>query len=196
MEAALGDDDRRVVDVLAWWPYSRASLIAASLASAPELQKNALSMPASRHSRSASSRLQRHLVPVGGVQQLAGLIADRLGDGRVGVAEPAHGDAGERIEVAAAVGVVQVGPFAVRERHGQRGKNRHLIGRQHRNGQTARKQKGARLGAYHSEILCFLATIARPVKWLGFFAPAPVAHPRTAPVFVRPCTSKYRNHQR
>src|SRR3989338_7579718 len=37
------------------WPYRRASLIAASLASAPELQKNTLSIWASLHRRSASS---------------------------------------------------------------------------------------------------------------------------------------------
>jgi hypothetical protein len=37
------------------WPYIRASLIAASLASQPELQKNARSMPESAQSLSASS---------------------------------------------------------------------------------------------------------------------------------------------
>ncbi len=37
-----------------WWPCKRANLIAPSLASAPELQKKTLSMPASLHNLAAA----------------------------------------------------------------------------------------------------------------------------------------------
>jgi len=60
--------DRGLVDVLPW-PYMRAILIAHSLASAPELPKNTLSMPLSATRRSASFALARDAVDVGRVQQ-------------------------------------------------------------------------------------------------------------------------------
>src|SRR4030067_895093 len=75
--------------------------------------------------------LKRHLRPVGGVQQFAGLVADRLRDLGVGVAKPAHGDPGQRIEIFAALRVREPGARTVRERHGQGGEYRHLIVRWH-----------------------------------------------------------------
>ena len=102
------------------WPNLRASLIAASLASQPELQKNTLSMPESSHSLAASVLLQRHVVIVGAVDQLADLVGERGREHRVGVPERVDGDAGQRVEVALALGVPEPQPRPCENATGRR----------------------------------------------------------------------------
>ncbi len=53
--------------------------------------------------------LQRYSVQVGGVNQRRRLFAHGLGNPGMGVAEPAHCDARERVQIALAVNVGQVG---------------------------------------------------------------------------------------
>ena len=69
-------------------PVRRAILKAASLASAPELQKNTrLGRPASSSSRSASATCGRRREEVGDVAERRAADGDRLDDRRVRVAE-------------------------------------------------------------------------------------------------------------
>jgi hypothetical protein len=51
------------------------------------------------------------------VRQLARLRADGVGDAAAAVAERGDTDAGEQVEVRAALGVEQADPFAADERH-------------------------------------------------------------------------------
>ena len=95
-------------------PCLRASLMAHSFASAPELVKKICpSWPVASSSSSltaiAACGGDRVGEEVGHVQQRCGLVGDRLGDHRVGVTERHHGDPGEEVEVALAVRVPQLG---------------------------------------------------------------------------------------
>jgi hypothetical protein len=56
-------------------------------------------------------------VQVGGVHDGAGLGGDRAGDPGMRVAEAAHGDAGERVQITPALGVFQPGTLAADEGH-------------------------------------------------------------------------------
>ena len=62
--------------------------------------------------------LLRHLVEVGGVQKRAGLFRQRAGDRRVCVAQATHGEAGQTVQIAFAVGIVQIGAVAAHECNG------------------------------------------------------------------------------
>ena len=113
---------------LFWWPYRRASLIAVSFASEPELQKNTSSMPASAQIRSASAVWCRDLVEVRGVDDLRRLVRDGPHEARVAVPEAGHGDARQRIEILLAGLVPQPGAFAAHERHREACVGRHDVG--------------------------------------------------------------------
>jgi hypothetical protein len=56
--------------------------------------------------------LLRNPVQVGDVHDLGGLLADRLDQMRMGVAERVGGDSGGEIQVSSAVGGEQIGAFA------------------------------------------------------------------------------------
>ena len=101
--------------------------MAASLASAPELQKNTRSMPDNAAQAIGQPRLQVDAVQVGGVHQLARLLADGPGDRRVGVAQAAHGNAGQGIEVLPVLAVPQPDAFTTLELHGQPVIGRHKM---------------------------------------------------------------------
>ena len=68
--------------------------------------------------------LQRDAVQVGGVHQLAGLLAHGGRHRRVAVAQAAHGDAGDRVQVGVARLVPQPAAGAAREARGQPGVGR------------------------------------------------------------------------
>ena len=65
--------------------------------------------------------LQGNFVEVGGVQQGAGLVAQRLGDRRMGVAEAAYGEAAEPVQIAPPVIAYEVGAFSLDEGDRQAG---------------------------------------------------------------------------
>ena len=95
------------------WPtWMRASLMAASMASAPELQKNVLPPNPVVAIHSASRRLRLGVPGVGHVDQLGGLLGDRLDQARVAVADARDGPAAEEVDVPLAVGVPDVRPLA------------------------------------------------------------------------------------
>jgi hypothetical protein len=79
----------------------------------------------------AQSFLLRHLEEIRGVDQALGLLGDGARENRVAVAQAVHGDAGERIEVLAAVGVPEPGALAADERHGLRRVRVHQVRRGH-----------------------------------------------------------------
>jgi hypothetical protein len=62
--------------------------------------------------------LLRHAEVVGRVDQLGELVLHALGEHGMRVAQPVHGDPGERVQVALAVRVEEVGALAARERDG------------------------------------------------------------------------------
>ena len=64
-------------------------------------------------------RLLRDLIEIRAMQQRARLLADRLGQPRVAVAERAHGDAGAEIEVTFPLLVPDAGTLATRDREGK-----------------------------------------------------------------------------
>src|SRR6185503_19487377 len=77
------------------------------------------------HAREAADLLGGALLlgdaeEVGGVDELARLLAQRAREHRMGMAQAVHRDAGEAIEVLAALGVPQPATLAARERHRQR----------------------------------------------------------------------------
>ena len=79
--------------------------MAASLASAPELQKNTCPPPPSSSSMAIAVSVATGVgEQVGDVEQRAGLLGEGLGHGRVGVAERGHRQAAEEVEVARALG--------------------------------------------------------------------------------------------
>ena len=83
-------------------PVRRASLNAASLASAPELQKNTRpSRPVRSSSRSASRTAGSFATRLDDVAESGDLPGDRLDDSRMGVAEEVHGDAADQVDVLA-----------------------------------------------------------------------------------------------
>ena len=102
-----------------WWPYRRASLIAASFASQPELQKNSVVHAGQRAQQIGQLFLLGNVVPVGSVDDAPGLLGDGLDQTRMGVTQTGHGDAGEPVQIALALGVPQPHAFAARESHGQ-----------------------------------------------------------------------------
>ena len=95
----------------------RASLIAHSIASAPELQKNTL--PPSEASASRARQAHRGLgvEEVAHVHEPAGLVAHRLHHARVAVAELGHGDPAQEVEVLVPVRVPQPRALAAHELH-------------------------------------------------------------------------------
>ncbi len=100
-------------------PWRRASLSAHSLASAPLLAKNTLPGTPSRPDQplgEPDSRLVQ--VEVGGVRDLADLLADRAHESRVRVAERADRDAADEVQVDVAVEVPD--PHALAAVEGQR----------------------------------------------------------------------------
>ncbi len=71
--------------------------------------------------------LQRDLVEVGGMDELAQLLAQHCDVFRVAVAETAHRDAGHRVEITLAVRVPQPRALAAFERDGQPGVSVHHV---------------------------------------------------------------------
>ena len=97
-------------------PVRRLSLMAASIASAPELAKKTAEpsgRPGERHQPLGQLDLALGGEQVGDVDGLAGLLADGADQGRVTVAEGVHGDATDQVEVAVAVDVPDVAPTPV-----------------------------------------------------------------------------------
>ena len=90
------------------WPNLRASLNSPSLASTPLLQKKHLPGPIRLDQRLRQPALRFVVIEIRGVDQLARLLDQRLGDGRVRVAQRADGDAAAQIEVALARDVVEI----------------------------------------------------------------------------------------
>ena len=86
----------------------RASLMAASLASAPLLQKNAFFIPLARHSFLGEKGLAWNVKQIGAVDQLFRLLLYRCHDLRVAVALAGHSNAADEIEILVAVCVVKV----------------------------------------------------------------------------------------
>ena len=98
------------------WPaHLRASLMAHSLASAPELPKNtcpparSVPPPISRSRVTATSGPTDVAEQVGHVGEGAGLLGDGVGHRRVGVAERGHGQSRQEVEVGPARRVVEHG---------------------------------------------------------------------------------------
>ena len=60
-------------------------------------------------------------VQVGGMDQLVGLLPNGGGDRRVGVTQAIYGNSRNSVQVASALGVIQVYSFAVTESHRQSG---------------------------------------------------------------------------
>ena len=117
VEAVLGrDDDRPWPGAAALLPARRTSLTAASLASAPELAKNTRPSAAAEKAEQSLGQGDLALVQeqVGGVRDAVHLAGHRLGDGRVGVAERAHRDAGDQVGVLTAIGVPDLAALAAR----------------------------------------------------------------------------------
>ena len=69
--------------------------------------------------RLGEALLKTDAIEIGGVNQLVRLLAQRGADGGIGVAEPAHGDAGQGVQVPFTVRVPQPGALAVAEGHRQ-----------------------------------------------------------------------------
>ena len=100
-------------------PVRRVSLSAASLASAPELEKNTLPRRGGRHQRQqplGELDLRRGGEEVGDVAERAQLGGHGLDEGGVGVAEGVDGDAAEEVEVLPALVVPDVGALAAHQR--------------------------------------------------------------------------------
>ncbi len=104
-------------------PVRRASLNAASLASAPELQKNTRPGCGSGAADVQQSLGEGQHGGVGEeVRDMAeggDLIGDRLDDGRVGVAQRVDRDAAEQVQVLLAVGVGDHDAVSADEFHGR-----------------------------------------------------------------------------
>ena len=99
-------------------PVRRASLMAASRASAPELQKKTFDpagAPASDEQPLGELDLRHRGEEVRDVHQLAGLLRHGRDQGGVVVAERVDGDAADQVEVAPAVDVPDPGAVAVLE---------------------------------------------------------------------------------
>ena len=93
--------------------------MAASLASVPELQKNAWPPKLRSRKRLGPQPLQLGVPGVGHVDQLAQLLADRLDHRRRAVAQQVASPAGKQIQVAVPLGVPDVGAFAADQGHGK-----------------------------------------------------------------------------
>ena len=65
------------------------------------------------------SRRRLGVKDVGDVRELFRLLLDRAHDARISVTEAGHGQPAEKIQVAVAVGVVQIGAMPARERQRQ-----------------------------------------------------------------------------
>lgn len=100
-------------------PYKRASLMAASLASAPELQKKRSVHTGYLAQALAEFVLQRNLIQVGCVHERCRLLTERAGDCRMTMTQSAHGDTAHGIEIALSVVFPQPGAFTTREGHWQ-----------------------------------------------------------------------------
>ena len=97
-------------------PLSRASLIAASFASVPLLQKKHWPpKPLRSLSAWASSPCGSVYQVLGTWMSFADLLAHRLDDARRTVAEQVAAPAGEEVEVAVALGVPDVRPLAAHQ---------------------------------------------------------------------------------
>ena len=95
-------------------PVRRAILNAVSFASAPELQNSTRESGASSSPCSRSASCEHRLVDeeVGHVPELRDLARHGVDDGRVRVAQRVHRDAGDQVQVAAAVDVPDLGAAA------------------------------------------------------------------------------------
>ncbi len=100
-------------------PVRRASLIAASIASAPELPKKTRRPPVSRRSRSAELELGWRGEVVRDVREGRRLARHGIHEDRVRVTERVDRDAGEEVEVLGALDVPHPGALAPDE-HGER----------------------------------------------------------------------------
>ncbi len=114
-----------------WWPCRRASLIAASLASAPELQKKALSIPAIAQTFAAARSCSGTWKRLDVWMSLPTCSRKRLREDRMVVPQAIYRDAGEAVEVALALRIPQPRAFAAREGHGLRGVGLHQVRRAH-----------------------------------------------------------------
>ena len=65
------------------------------------------------------SRHRLGVEDVGDVRELFGLLLDRAHDARISMAEAGHGEPAEKIQVAVAVGVIEIGACAAHERERQ-----------------------------------------------------------------------------
>jgi hypothetical protein len=112
----------------------RASFSAASLASAPELQKKTRSANVASVSLFASRSVGE---PVRDVPDLARLLLDRLHHRRVAVAERRHGDAAREVDVHAPVLVPDARALAAhrQERRRREARDHHLVERRASDGQ-------------------------------------------------------------
>ena len=105
MERPWKDPSRATMRVR---PVRRESLIAASVASVPELAKKTpepLGAAAIDSSRSARAIAGSDVKKLRDVDRRLGLLGDRLDERGVAVAERVHGYAGQQVEVALAVDV-------------------------------------------------------------------------------------------
>ena len=90
------------------WPNLRASLNSPSLASPPLLQKKHLPGPMQTHQRLRQPPLRLVIIKIGDVNQLARLLDQRLGDGRVRVAQRRDRDAAAQVQIALARHVIHI----------------------------------------------------------------------------------------
>ena len=88
----------------------RASFIAASTLSVPELQKKTLSKSVASVSIFGDLGLQRDLVQIGAVDELPGLLLYCFDEGRVPVAQGVRGDPPDKVQIAVAFVVEEPAP--------------------------------------------------------------------------------------
>ena len=111
------------------WACFRASLIAHSFASAPELQRKTLPPRLDSDEPLAEPHRRLRVVEVGDARQPLRLVADRGHDPRVAVAGVVDREPGEEVQVLLAVGVPQPRSLAAHELHRRPRIGRHRIPR-------------------------------------------------------------------
>ncbi|EWS53574.1 hypothetical protein X551_03632 [Methylibium sp. T29] len=127
VKGLLVDDDLRAVDALVVTELAR-DLQRGLVGLQPGAAEKGIGQPAQIAQPGGELLLQRRLVVVRAVDQLADLVGQRRHQPRVGVAQGVDGDPAQRVEVLAAFGVPHAAALAMRQRERQAAVGVHHVG--------------------------------------------------------------------